>query len=433
MKSIRLGICTIALALAGVANAAEKYPRVAAHTIGNPHNYESAALQSTLAKFDIVMMNYWPGWETGKGTTMNAVAQNIKAKNPNAKVFLYVIPGGLSRSPAAWAELVQKLDENKWWLYPSGSSGSAVADSWPGYYTANTTLFAPKDANGDRWIDYFAKWITKKYYQPNPAIDGFYTDTVYWKPRDTGDWNRDGRSDDPSDATVAGWMREGYAAYFSTLRAQLPANKMQIANISDWGHSEASLTFLTGTVDGGLIEGLIGYSYSPETWGGWTEMMRWYRKALNATSGKKMGVFHQVGSVTDYKSMRYGLASSLMDNGWYSFNAGPDASAYGDAPWFDEYDADLGAPLSGPSTSAWQQGVYRREYERGIVLVNPKGNGQKTLTLDTSYRKLTGTQAPSVNNGEVVTTITLPDRDGIILKRLNIPKKPAAPTGVSVQ
>src|SRR5690606_35161166 len=103
--SIRSLICLAALAIAGVAQAGEGYPRVAAHTIGNPHNYESSALQAQLAKFDLAILNYWPGWEGGRGTTMEAVVRNIKSKNPQSKVFLYVIAGGLSRKEAAWSEL----------------------------------------------------------------------------------------------------------------------------------------------------------------------------------------------------------------------------------------------------------------------------------------------------------------------------------------
>jgi hypothetical protein len=51
------------------------------------------------------------------------------------------------------------------------------------------------------------------------------------------------------------------------------------------------------------------------------------------------------------------------------------------------------------------------------VLVNPKGNGVRTVTLETNYVKIKGTQAPTVNSGATVRTVTLKDRDGIILLR----------------
>ena len=61
--------------------------------------------------------------------------------------------------------------------------------------------------------------------------------------------------------------------------------------------------------------------------------------------------------------------------------------------------------------------MWRRDFANGIVLVNPKGNGTKTVTLETSYKHLSGTQASSINNGQTVTSVTLNDRDGVILQR----------------
>jgi hypothetical protein len=68
-------------------------------------------------------------------------------------------------------------------------------------------------------------------------------------------------------------------------------------------------------------------------------------------------------------------------------------------------------------TASWQSGVWRRDFDNGIVLVNPKGNGAQTVSLGGSFTKLIGTQAPTVNDGSTVTSVTLADRDGIILKR----------------
>jgi hypothetical protein len=178
-------------------------------------------------------------------------------------------------------------------------------------------------------------------------------------------------------------------------------------------------------LNGGLMEGLIGYSWSSETWAGWAEMMRAYRKILSAYAEPKLGIFHQVGSPTDYQAFRYGFASCLMDDGFYAFNS---SHAYSDAPFFDEYDVDLGAALGAPVTSAWQNGVYRRDFQNGIVLVNPKGNGAKTVQLEGDFRRISGTQAPSVNNGQVTRTVALNDRDGIVLLRANAVPRPGAPT-----
>jgi hypothetical protein len=73
----------------------------------------------------------------------------------------------------------------------------------------------------------------------------------------------------------------------------------------------------------------------------------------------------------------------------------------------------LGNAISSPQTAAWQHGVYRRDFDNGIALVNPKGNGAQTVQHETSYKRLLGSQAPGVNNGQTVTSVTLQDRDGI--------------------
>ena len=158
-------------------------------------------------------------------------------------------------------------------------------------------------------------------------------------------------------------------------------------------------------------------------------MMNEYRKAMGALAPPALAMFAMVGSATDYQNLRYGLASCLMDDGYFVYNS---SDSYNDLPWFDEYNANLGTATTAPSKSAWQKGVYRRDYTNGIALVNPKGNGTQTLTLDGTYRRINGSQAPNVNNGQTTTSVTLQDRDGIILMRLNTIPVPMAPTSLVI-
>jgi len=115
-----------------------------------------------------------------------------------------------------------------------------------------------------------------------------------------------------------------------------------------------------------------------------------------------------------------GLASTSMDDGYFAFNDG--AKGYKGALHFDEYDAQLGGATSDPPKRAWQSGVYRRDFQNGIVLVNPKGNGARTVNLETDFRKLQGKQDPTVNDGQTVRRVTLKDRDGLILMRVTSPR-----------
>jgi hypothetical protein len=269
----------------------------------------------------------------------------------------------------------------------------------------------------------------QQLYKPNPSIDGFFEDNVFWRPRVDADWNRDGVTESKNSPLAGQWLREGYRKRFALLHQLMPG-KLQIGNIADWGNSSAVLTELDQTLNGGVIEGLLGTSYSPETWASWSEMMRWYRKTMAAIAPPKLVAFHQQGNPTDYKSLRYGLASCLLDDGYFAFT--DVAKGYTGVVWFDEYDADLGQAVTPPATKAWQKGVYRRDFENGIALVNPKGNGTVEVILEEDFRRLDGNQAPSVNSGELTRKVVLQDRDGIILKRVKSVAAPTAPKLVAV-
>jgi hypothetical protein len=84
-----------------------------------------------------------------------------------------------------------------------------------------------------------------------------------------------------------------------------------------------------------------------------------YRKAMGALVALNLAMFAMIGSPTDYQSIRYGLASCLMDNDYFTFNS---SSAYNELPWFDEYNMMLGIATGSPPTAAWQKGVYRRDF-----------------------------------------------------------------------
>ena len=410
------------------------FPRLAGVNNGGPHNYEDPAYQAKLAKLNFSVLNIWVGWEATRDMTMEQVVRNIKAINPNSKVFLYENSMEVAEDRAAASMVFDKVDQMKWWAYPRGGTGEALLSPFgqreqKPNYQVNTTLFTPRDSSGYQQWEWHARWIVQQYYKPNPSIDGFFEDNVFWKPRVDADWNRDGITD-PKDSPQAGkWLREGYRKRFELLHTLMPG-KLMIGNVADWGRSSAVITELDQTLNGGVIEGILGTSYSPESWASWTEMMRWYRKTMAAVAAPKLVAFHQQGSPTDYKALRYGLASCLLDNGYFAFTDA--AKGYSGVAWFDEYDAKLGKAVTAPATTAWQKGVYRRDFENGIALVNPKGNGPVEVTLEEDFRRLDGKQAPSVNNGQLTRKVLLQDRDGIILKRVKAVAAPTAPKLVAV-
>jgi hypothetical protein len=61
--------------------------------------------------------------------------------------------------------------------------------------------------------------------------------------------------------------------------------------------------------------------------------------------------------------------------------------------------------------------VYRREFDKGLVLVNPRGNGTRTVNVGSGWKRIDGSQDRNVNNGQNTSSVTLKEQDGIILLR----------------
>jgi hypothetical protein len=422
------------------------FPRLGAYPIGNPHDYETEYFRANASKYPVLIVNQWPGWQGGRSMTMAQVMQDIRNRSTvGTKLFIYVNNDAQPdpQTPIdAYYPVWQKLNAEHWWLYSTGTIGLPVRSTFGNgtYGVANNSNFTPLEANPtppppqqpQNWI----RWKANFDYgfnvtgDPNDAtnsvVDGFFMDNVFWRPRVDGDWDRNGTTDSQNDPTVQGWLRDGYKSYFDYVRSiwrpgTPGAGGLQIGNIADWGDPSATIGVLNQVLDGGVMEGLIGESWSVETQLGFDATMAWYRKMIDACRAPKLAIFgHNNWASGNYQDMRYGLASTLMDDAYFyiSGTTGYDPSKL---LWFDEFNFNLGYPTQPRQVAAWLPqgpvGVWRRDFDNGIVLVNPKGNGPQTVALGGTFHKLTGTQDPVTNNGTTVTSVTLADRDGIILSR----------------
>jgi hypothetical protein len=380
--------------------------------------------QQLVAKTGVAVIGLYPGWSSG-GFTMSSAAAAVKAINPNVKLLFYTnlmeLEPGVGGSGSSYSPMWVVVNANNWFLrtaWPNGSVTDADGNPQQGINQTNNAYLA--------WR---AVWTAANEFVT--GWDGIYLDNVFWQPRVSADYNQSGSSQSAS-AAGQNW-RNGYATYVSLLKAALPpAGRLVIGNTADWANGP--IPGYNQMLDGGVMESLIGQSYSYET-SSWAAMMNAYKIIMNATTAPGYQIFHQDGSTTDYQGMRYGLASCLLDNAYYYHsNGGADDTI----PLYDEFNFNLGAPAAGPAGSAtatysnggltvYQNGVWRRDFVNGIALVNPKGNGSRTVTLETSYKHLSGTQDPAVNNGQTVTTVTLNDRDGVILLRTSQQPVPDAP------
>jgi len=136
-------------------------------------------------------------------------------------------------------------------------------------------------------------------------------------------------------------------------------------------------------------------------------------------------------AASSYQRMRFGLASALMGDGYYSFDLGK--MWHGQFWWYDEYgrmisedttstlpdQGYLGQPVgdpfvlessiesresksvkevleelvTSPKEDIESYDVWARTFEHGMVIVNPT-NSSRSVTLEREYCKLNGSQAP---------------------------------------
>jgi hypothetical protein len=307
-----------------------------------------------------------------------------------------------------------------------------------------------------------------------PSLDGFFLDNVFIDPANgagnvgNGDWLRNGTTQAHNAPTTYTAVMTGEKSFYTYLQSVWPGS-VQLGNAggtfaaaagSMYSATDATLnsqvlagtSTLSGAMQGGDFEHAIGRSFSVEYWGGGLKLQQYYRTAMLNFSGAKLMLFSQgavqangsdpltfVGAVAAtyspaWQGARYGITAALMNNGYYFADSGVyDEETVANRRWFDEFDnagagvGYLGQPVAGavgaPQTGAWSNGVWMREFKNGVVLWNPKGNGAKTVSVSglvspsghSGLKHIAGTQDPAVNNGKAATSVTLNDRDGVIL------------------
>ncbi len=156
---------------------------------------------------------------------------------------------------------------------------------------------------------------------------------------------------------------------------------------------------------------------------GWTSAMKAYKaQESNGTKPKVIIInvnTRNTGNKNDFKLMRFGLASTLMGDGYYSFDYGD--QDHNQTWWYDEYNVNLGTPINNAvsfngQTQFQDNDVWKREYSNGIAIVNPT-NQTKDIDLGGDYEKIIGTQDPKVNDGAITDRIKIGAKDGILMMK----------------
>ncbi|MEM7313445.1 MAG: putative glycoside hydrolase [Planctomycetota bacterium] len=435
-KKIALPFVLVVFLLGSVAHAQsfkETYPRVA--NISNKYalDYNDPDYRQRLARYDILVLGMWNGYarvdlETGETLGVADVVRDIKRRarligNDDILVGKYTSINETLSNPndSAKRDRYEKITSEVGPGYPRNNDWFARdrngnnLSSWPGTWLTNLTNFVQRDANGDTYPEWAARRDYDLFFKDIPELDIWFYYNWFYRPRRDADWNGDGSNDDRDDPVVRKWLRDGYRRALNRARRLAP-DRIFMGNVD--GNAVENVGMLTEPEFRGqltaLYEAALGLDYSAETWGGWDVMMDQYRTTIrNAQHNVALLDVH--ANPRDYKTMRYGLASALMDDGYFMFTS--TTRDYEAQHWFDEFEVDLGRAVEPPQTQSSQNGVYIRRFEFGMALVNPKGNGTRTVQIEPGFKRFNGSQDPATNNGQEVESVRLSERDGLILVR----------------
>jgi hypothetical protein len=259
------------------------------------------------------------------------------------------------------------------------------------------------------WKKELPKFMTKQILKKHPQHwDGIFYDNCFnniaWIDNKV-DVDQDGQADNWNEADAA-W-KNGMTKMMKNTRQRNP-NSVIICNSNG--------DFYT-YINGRLIE-----AFPSSFDGGWTGSMEKYTGVLDDARDPSIVIVNTVANSADdsnYQLMRFNLTSTLLGDGFASFDQSVDS--HDSLWWYDEYSVALGEPLaeaynvSTNDGSDWSKGVWRRNFEQGVVLLNSSDQEQRVI-LEDGFEKILGTQDTAVNNGKVVGSVKIPARDGIILQ-----------------
>ncbi len=303
--------------------------------------------------------------------------------------------------------LYSRIEQDNLWLRDKDGNKLQI---WSGLYAVNLT--------NPRWQNMNVDFVQSKMNEGDWA--GIMYDTVDSSinhySRNGIDLNNDRQADDSSSVNSA-WQRS-MAELFKKTRNGPLQNKTMIMN----GNSVASYQ---PDMNGRVFETF------PTPWegnGSWQATMYQYLRRLPPLN-KSPQLFvinsntNNTGAQNDYRKMRFGLTSTLLGDGYFSFDYGD--QAHQQLWWYDEYDVALGRAessfynLLNNNSDLVEAGLWRRDFENGVSIVNSTTKPQLYIFKREQFEKIKGTQDRNVNDGSKVNYVRLNPNDGIIMRKAN--------------
>lgn len=322
----------------------------------------------------------------------------LKAANPNVKVLMYENAGaastlGASKAPDA-GESYDAAKANGWLLHDSTTGQPFNYNGYPQLWGA--------DVGNPGYQDAWAGNVLARLR--SDAWDGVFMDDVdatmkynYANPQNIQEY--------PTDEAYAGATGRFLAAVGPRLKA---AGQLVVANIGAWVEYPDAvrpwLPYLSGAMDEKFLK------WGAATGQGYRAQAQWLTQEAEIRDTEAAGDFFlgvADSDANDESAATYDYASALLMSAGHSYVSL--AHDYATETWFPEYDLVLGGGVGFGASDP--NGIVRRVFSQGLVLVNPT---DAPLTADFG----------GVYSGSGLTgahSATLPAHTGLVLTEGPVP------------
>lgn len=356
-----------------------------------------------LAKYDVVLV------DVENQTFAPARLEQLRQLNPHITILAYVSLSDIRPDAASLdrstfrGKLGNQMKKNPSWILKNASG--ADTEWWPTFKIFNPTDSTPSSTE-KKFNKIFPKMVANNIYTTG-LWDGVFLDNVWddvsWVSKKI-DLNQDG-------------IPESAASLDSSWHAGIKKILKRIR------HKTNPTWIITG--NGGAsysaeLNGIAFENFPNTSYGSWTPSMKEYAIIGNTTDFAFINSNdNNGGNSANYQGFRFGLTSTLLGEGYYSFDSGD--QTHHELYFYDEYEVALGQALGAAyntldpaSPTSLQEGVWRRDFENGIVLVNST-SVDRTYILEQGFEKIKGVQDVTTNSGKTVGSVTVSAHDGIIL------------------
>lgn len=347
--------------------------------------------------------------------------QQLKAADPTTKVLLYQdLSGMVARDSAgrgASGVGTQEADANPDWYLRNTAGQRFTFSGYNWIHAADIGLRSYQD----RWAQNVIAQLHDEGWDGVFVDDANPTIRYHYEPSAVAKY--------PNDAQYGAAMRSALARIGPAVRA---SGKLAIPNMGAWRDYPGVVDDWLQFVDGGMDEHFTKWSRTAGE--GYIDGQQWENQLAAVKSAERQGKVYlgvTQSANSDDAAARYGWATMLLGaagRSYYSLHGD-----YTNENWFPDYDLAIGEP-SGVE-AAGSDGVHRREFTNGLVLVNPT-TVARTVSLGGRYSSTVHHDVSSLvlgpHTGVVLVKGAAPAAPPVALPPASepAPQPPAAPTQV---